>query len=198
MKRPTWVTAVGVLGIIFACLGILGAGQEMLMPKIMKMQQEMFTDFGEMIEAEIEKERAKQSYNGEQPPGGDEFPMGFFDSIINIFDFPEWYGTWSIIAGILKLLVCAFFLLASIQLLQLKPSSIHLFYGATGASIALGVLKGAIALSAGSFIATAMMIGGVFGIIIDIILIIVVVTGDKSAFYQQVQPPMPPPIPLNR
>ena len=193
MKRPTWVTVVGVLGIIFACLGILGAGQEMIMPKMMKMQKEMFTDFGEMIEAEMEKERAKQSFNGEQPPGGDEFPMDFFDSILNMFDFPEWYGTWSIIAGILKLIVCAFFLLASIQLLQLKPSSIHLFYGAAGASITLAVFKGAIALSAGSFIAMAMMVGGVFGIIIDIILIIVVVTGDKAAFYRQQPPPIPQP-----
>ena len=194
MKRPTWVTVVGVLGIIFACLGILGAGQEMMMPKMMKMQRDMFTDFSEMIEAEMEKERAKQSYTGEQPPGGDEFPMGFFDSIMNMFDFPEWYDTWSIIAGILKLLVCAFFLLASIQLLQLKPSSIHLFYGAAAASIVLGVFKGAIALSAGSFIAMAMMVGGVLGIIIDVILIIVVATGDKAAFYRQQPPPIPQPL----
>ena len=194
MKRPTWVTVVGVLGIIFACLGILGAGQEMIMPKMMKMQKEMFTDFGEMIEAEMEKESANQSNTEGQPPSGAEFPTGVFDTFINIFDFPEWYATWSIISGILKLLVCAFFLLASIQLLQLKPSSIHLFYGAAGASIALGVFKGAIALSAGSFIAISMMVVGIFGIIIDIILIIVVVTGDKEAFYRQRPPPIPQPL----
>jgi hypothetical protein len=191
MKRPTWVTVVGVLGIIFACLGILGAGQEMIMPKMLKMKKEMFTDFRKMIEAEMEKESANQSDNEGQHQGNAEFPVGMFNSFMKMFDFPEWYGTWSIISGILKLLISAFFLLASIRLLQLRPSSINLFYWAAGSSIALGVVKGAVALSGGSFIALAMMVGGVFGIIIDIILIIVVATGDKKAFYRQSPPPIP-------
>ena len=112
-----------------------------------------------------------------------------------MFDFPEWYGTWSIISGILKLLVCAFFLLASIRLLQLKPASIRLFYWAAGSSIALGVIKGAVAILAVSFIGIAMMLGGILGIIIDIVLIIVVATGNKQVFYRQGQPPIPPPLP---
>jgi hypothetical protein len=197
MKRPTWVTVVGVLGIIFSCLGILGAGQEMIMPKILKMQKEMFTDFEEMIEAEMERKRAKQSNRQGGHRGSAEFPVSMFKSFAKMFDFPEWYGTWSIIAGILKLLVCAFFLLASIRLLQLKPSSIRLFYWVAGSSIALGVIKGAVALLAVSFIGIGMMLGGILGIIIDIILIIVVATGNKEAFYRQGQPPMPPPLPQN-
>ncbi|MGD8669435.1 MAG: hypothetical protein PVF31_05095 [Desulfobacterales bacterium] len=84
MKRPTWVTIVGVLGIIFSCLGILAAGQEMIMPKILEMQKEMLSDIG-----------------------------------------------------------------------------------------------------------IAMMFGGIFGIIIDIVLIIVVATGNKEAFYRQGPPPIP-------
>jgi hypothetical protein len=43
-----------------------------------------------------------------------------------------------------------------------------------------------IILSAFSFMGIAMMFGGAFGALIDIILIIVVVTGDKEAF--QLQP----------
>ncbi len=191
MKRPTWVTVVGILGIIFACLGILGAGQEMIMPKMLKMQKEMFTGFGKMIEAEMEKERANQSNNEGEHQGGAEIPVGIFNSFTKMFDLPEWYGTWSIISGILNLLISAFFLLASIRLLQLKPSSINLFYGAAGSSIALGVLRGAVALTAGSFMGLAMMVGGVFGLLIDIVLIIVVATADKEAFYRQSPPPIP-------
>lgn len=191
MKKPTWVTVVGVLGIIFSCLGILGAGQEMLMPKMFKMQQEMLSNFETIVEQEMERERAKQNYQDDEYQSSPEMPMGMFESFSKMLDFPEWYGTWSIISGILKLLVCAFFLLASIRLLQLNPSSINLFYAAALASIALGLVKAAVAMHAGSFLAMAMIFGSVFGIIIDIILIIVVATGNKAAFYQQGPPPLP-------
>ncbi len=191
MKRPTWATVVGVLGIIFACLGILGAGQEIMMPKIFKFQKEIFSDFEKIIEEEIEKERSRQPDQEGRDKSDAEIPMGIFKSFTKMMDFPDWYGTWSIISGLLKLCVCALFLLASIRLLQVKPSSIKLFYWAAGSSIALGVLKGIVALSAVSFMAIAAMLGGVFGIVIDIVLIIVVATGDKEAFYGQRPPPLP-------
>ena len=191
MKRPTWATVVGVLGIIFSCLGILGAGQEIIMPKIFKFQKEMISDFKEIIQEEIEKERANQLDQEGGINSSADIPMGIFQSFIKMMDFPDWFGTWSIISGILKLLVSGFFLLASIRLLQIKPSSIRLFYWAAGSSIALGVLKGMVALSAVSFMAIAMMFGGVFGIVIDIVLIIIVATGNKEAFFRQSPPPLP-------
>ena len=190
MKRPTWATIVGVLGIIFSCLGILGAGQEIMMPKIFKFQKEMFSNFEEIIQEEIEKERTNHLDQEGENQSSAEIPLGIFKSFSKMLDFPDWYGTWSIISGILKLLVCAFFLLASIRLLQMKTASIRLFYRAAGSSIALGVLKGIVALSAVSFMAIAMMFGGVFGIIIDIVLIIVVATGNKEAFFSQTPPPL--------
>ena len=191
MKRPTWATVVGVLGIIFSCLGILGAGQEIMMPKIFKLQKEMFSDFEKIIQEETEKERTNQTDQEGENKSSSEIPMGIFKSFTKMMDFPDWFGTWLIISGILKLLVSAFFLLASIRLLQMKTSSIKLFYWAAGSSIALGVLKGIVALSALSFMAIAMMFGGVFGIVIDIVLIIIVATGNKEAFFSQSPPPLP-------
>jgi len=191
MKRPTWATVVGVLGIIFSCLGILGGGQEIMMPKIFKFQKEMLSEFEEIIQEEIEKERTNQLDQEGENKSSAEIPMGIFKSFIKMFDFPDWFGTWSIISGILKLLVSAFFLLASVRLLQMKTSSIKLFYWAAGSSIALGVLKGIVALSAVSFMAIAIMLGGVFGIVIDIVLIIIVATGNKEAFFSQSPPPLP-------
>ena len=191
MKRPTWATVVGVLGIIFSCLGILGAGQEIIMPKIFKFQKEMFSDFEKIIQEEIEKERTNQTDQEGENKSSSEIPLGIFKSFTKMMDFPDWFGTWSIISGILKLLISAFFLLASIRLLQMKTSSIKLFYWAAGSSIALGFLKGIVALSAVSFMAIAMMFGGVFGIVIDIVLIIIVATGNKEAFFGQSPPPLP-------
>jgi hypothetical protein len=108
-----------------------------------------------------------------------------------MWEFPEWYNTWAIISGLLILFVSAFLLFASIRLLQLKPSGIRMFYWAAGSKIALSVVMTAVALSALSFMGIAMMFGGVFGIVIDIILIIVVASGNKAAFYNNVPPPLP-------
>jgi len=191
MKRPTWATVVGILGVIFGCLGILSAGSEMMMPKMMKFQKQMFSDIQKIIEEDIEKQSAKQSYQKDKHRGDAEIPLKIFKAISQMWDFPEWYGTWSIIAGILKLLISALYLLASIRLLQIKLSAIKLFYWAAGSSVALGVLKAGVALSVASFMGIAMMFGGFFGIVIDIVLIIVVASGNKAAFYSQIPPPLP-------
>ena len=161
------------------------------MPKIFKFQQQMFSDFEQIIETEIEKQRAKQSDEGGENPVDVESTKGFFESFSKMWDFPDWYGTWSIISGILILFVSAFYLLASIRLLQIKPSAISLFYGAAGSKIALSILMTAVALSAMSFIGIVMLFGAVFGIVIDIVLIIVVASGNKAAFYSQIPPPLP-------
>lgn len=191
MKRPTWATVVGILGVIFGCLGILSAGSEMMMPKMMKFQKQMFSDIQKIIEEDIEKQSAKQSYQKDKHRGDAEIPLKIFKAISQMWDFPEWYGTWSIIAGILKLLISALYLLASIRLLQIKLSAIKLFYWAAGSSVALGLLKAGVALSVASFMGIAMMFGGFFGIVIDIVLIIVVANGNKAAFYSQIPPPLP-------
>ena len=191
MKRPTWATVVGVLGIIFGCLGILGAGTEMMMPKMLEFQKQMFSDFEKIIEEDIEKERAKNPDRGGEHRGDAEMPLKFFKSISQIWEFPEWFGKWSIIAGLLKLLVSALYLLASIRLLQLKLSAIKLFYWAAGSSIVLGALKAAVAIAAMSFMSIAMLFGGFFGVVIDIVLILVVASGSKEAFYSQMPPPLP-------
>jgi hypothetical protein len=191
MKRPTWATVVGILGIVFGGFGILSAGPQMMMPKIARFQQQLFSNIEKAIEADIEKQRAKRSDQDEENRGDAQFPKEFFKLFTKMWDFPEWYGTWSIISGILILSVSAFYLLASIRLLQTKPSGIKLFYWAAGSKIALSVLSAAVAVSAMSFLGIAMLFGGVFGIIIDIILIIVVATGNKAAFYNQIPPPLP-------
>ncbi len=174
MKRPTWVTVVGVLGIIFGCLGIIGAGQEIFMPKIMQIQKEMFS--------KMEETAAKQQPN--KPS------VEMLKSIQKMWEMPDWFGRWSMFTGIARALISAIYLLASIWLLMIKPVSIRLFYLAAGSSCVLGIIKGVVAFSALSyFIGIAMASGSTFGSLIDIVLIIVVATGDKSAF--QLASPQP-------
>lgn len=187
MKRPTWATIVGILGIIFGCFGILGGGQEIFLPKILKMQNEVFTKIEKMAK-EQQAQRDSEIINNEQDGKNPRpaFSLEIFEPMKKMFEVPDWFGLWSVLSGLAKAIVSAIYLLASIWLLQTKPLSVRLFYWAAGSSIALSILRGIIILSAFSFMGIAMMFGGAFGALIDIILIIVVVTGDKEAF--QLQP----------
>lgn len=187
MKRPTWATIVGILGIIFGCIGILGAGQEIFMPKMLKIQNEMFTEM-EKVAAEQRAKNSSEKINAEQDSRNQNLALSpeMFEPMRKMWEYPDWFGPWSIFTGVVKAIISAIYLLASIWLLQIKPSSISLFYWAAGLSIALCVLKGIATLSALSFMGMAMMLGSSFAAFIDIILIIVVITGNKEAF--QLQP----------
>jgi hypothetical protein len=174
MKRPTWATVVGVLGIILSSLGVLGAGQFMMMPKMMQFQKEMMAGMQESME------KQESTKDREMMP-----PKEMFKMFEKMWDTPEWYATWCIVAGLLSLLISGFYLFASITLLQVKPSAIRLFYTAVGLSIGLALLKGFAAASAMSFMGLAMLFGSMCGVVIDIVLVIVVATGDKEAFIRE-------------
>ncbi len=75
MKRPTWVIIIGIMGIVFGCLGILSAGQDILMPKILKMQKEMFVNI--------------QQFAEEDPDQDSSFPAKTFESMQSMWDVPE-------------------------------------------------------------------------------------------------------------
>jgi hypothetical protein len=190
MKRPTWATVVGVLGIIFGGFGILGAGQDMLMPYMFTIQKEIFAGIEEQVEREADKQRGEADSVGDHdqelekrrgiPFDGPPDPM--FKMMEQMWNFPDWFPAWSVASGIFRLLLNGFYIMASIMLLMVKPYSIRIFYIAAGTSIGFSIIKAGVLASALSFMGIAMMLGGIFGIIIDIVLIVVVAISDKTAF----------------
>ena len=185
MKRPTWATVVGVLGIIFGAFGILGGGQEILFPKMIEMQKEMFAKFEE-VHRQQELERASEATEEDNESRSDvvEFPFEMFKSMESMWDLPSWYGPWSAFTGSTKAILSALYLLSAIWILLMNPLSIKLFYWAAGLSILLCIVKGVVGVfGTGSFMVVAMSLGGSFGALIDVVLIIVVATADKTAFY---------------
>ena len=197
MKRPTWVTIVGILGVIFSSFGLLGAVQEMVMPKMMEVQQKMFTHMQEEIRREIERERARLQQNEGETQAhevdiSEEFPLEIPEFFKRIWDPPEWYGIWAVLSGIVKLFVSGFFLFASIGLLQVKLSAIRNFYWAAGLSIPLALIKGLVAyIGIGSFLGIFLLAGALFGIAVDSALLVVVAASDKKAFLRKLPPPLP-------
>ncbi|MBN2210719.1 MAG: hypothetical protein JW709_04915 [Sedimentisphaerales bacterium] len=185
MSRPTWATTVGIIGIILGCLGLMGGVQFMTMPAIMDMQKEMFSQ----MQKEFEKQATS---NSQQAP-----PSEVFKIFEKMWNMPEWYRSWCVVAGVIALFVCGFYIFASIRLLQTKPTAIKIFYAAAGTAIVFSVVKLGVALAAMSFMGLTMAGNGLIGIVINIILLIVVATGDKTAFLTQsvVESPSQYPLP---
>ena len=110
MKRPGWVTVVGVLGIIMGCLGLLGAGQTIMMPRIMEFQRQMFSG----IERAIENEQKQSESKGTPPKQGghpqrgrgtapaDWPPKEFLGLFNKMLAVPDWFNTWLVVSGILR------------------------------------------------------------------------------------------------
>ncbi len=164
MKRPTWVTVVGVCGIVLGCFGLLGSVQAMMMPTVMEFQKEIF--------AGLQEEMGRQQEGGEK----------VFEALNKMWDVPEWFNTWSVAAGVIGLFVSGFYIIASIFLLQIKRSSIQLFYTALSICICFALVKGIVAVSAMTIMGMSMMVWSVLGLIINIILLAVVATSDKKVF----------------
>jgi len=109
-------------------------------------------------------------------------PQEVMNMMQKIWDTPEWFDSWCIISGIMALIIAGFYIFASIGILQIKKSSVKMFYLAAGISIGFSILKGLIAMTAMPFMGIFVLIGGSFGVIINIILLIVVAKGDKRVF----------------
>ena len=177
MNRPAWATVVGIIGIILGCFGILGGGQTMMTPRMMEMQKEMQE---EMFTAMQEAAEKQGTANAQEAP-----PKEMFAFMERMLETPDWYGTFCVVAGIVAVCVSGFYIFASIQLLQTKPTAIRLFYAAIGLAIGLAIVKAVGAMATMTFMAMSMAMGGVFGLVINVVLLIVVITGNKEAFAVQ-------------
>jgi hypothetical protein len=174
MKRPTWATVISILGIILSLFGLLGGGQDIMMPKMMAFQKQIFSQM-----EDIQKKQALRKGTETVP---DEAFSQMVQSMEQMWSISERFEKWSVITGILKLIISGFGLFAYLCLIQVKPQAVKLVYWAIGLSIGLAVLKGALMLSSMSLMAMAMMFGSVLGLVINVVLLIVVITADKSAF----------------
>lgn len=178
-KKPTWVTVVAVIAIIFSSFGILGGSQEIIMPQMVEFQKKMFTTMTEQFKQEIDKQSAPTDPAAQQ---AQQTILGLFKMIESMFDFPDWYKSWLVVSGILSLLINGFYLLVAIWFLQLRRKAIPLIYTAFGLSITLGITKTVVAVNALSAYAMMMMGGGLIAIVIEMVLLIVVLTSNKECF----------------
>ncbi|HAK60868.1 MAG TPA: hypothetical protein DCO77_10870 [Nitrospiraceae bacterium] len=198
-KRPTWVTVVGIIGIILGCFGLLGAGQTILMPTIMEFQREMFSGFQKAFDNDPHWNQSNRGSTDKTEEFGREKkarphafpPKEFFAMFDRMLDMPAWFSTWALASGITALFVYGFYLYASIMLLLMKRPAVRLFTIALSVAIAFSLVKTGVAFASQSFMVFSMLAGGLFGIVVNTVLLIVIATSDKQAFAQH--QPSPPP-----
>ena len=178
-KKPTWVTVVAVVAIIFSCFGILGASQQIVMPQMAEFQKKIFTTMTSEFKREIDKQPAPSDPEAQRLQ---QTVFDLFKMIETMFDYPDWYKTWVVIAGIIGLLINGFYLLAAIWFLQLRRKGIPLIYTAFVLSIVLGITNTVVTANALSAFALIFMSGGLIGVVIELVLLIVVLSSDKACF----------------
>ena len=116
MKRPGWATAVGIIGVIWGCLGLLGAVLTLFMPVYMP---KLLMDAQSNIPTGQETEHLKM--------------------MTHLWNMPYLHNS-CVIIGLIGVFVSGFFILASICLLQVRRSAIKLIYAALAIEIIANIL----------------------------------------------------------
>ena len=180
-KKPGWVTAVAIIGIVLSGFGVMGGIQESLTPIMLEAQRAEY-------EAVIEEFNNITVDNGEYVSEEDQQIIEMIQSFTKFFEkilnMPEWYLNWLVISGIISMLVHGFYLFAAIWLMQLKPYAPRFLAVALPLSIAFAITRTTIAVQALDNMALLMMGGTLIAMVVEIILLIVLLVKDKSAFKQ--------------
>lgn len=177
-KPPAWATIVGILGICFGALGLMGGGYELMMPMMMSMQKKMMEGMKESI-----KEAPKAPASSAAKPSGPPVdPKAVFKTFEDFMSVPPWYERFAYINGTLQLLLAALYILASVFLLLVRRGAATFFLAVAAVSAVRNLAAVAIGLSTGSFFAFWSVGAGAAGFLIDLVLSIVVLVSDRSAY----------------
>ena len=179
MKRPTWVTIVGVLGILFGSLGIMNATQTVVLPQMLEWQKTFMHSF-----------MANMPQQPGAPAGKDV--AAAFESFWG--PIPGWFKVWCVVGGLLGLCLSATYIYAAISMLQLKRNAVRLFCVCSAAAIGLAVVRGLLAVFALRLMGASFLMASTASIAFHVVLLLVTATGDKSAFREPLIGSEPTPI----
>lgn len=181
MEKPTWVKTIGILGIIFGSLGLIGGANTMISPMVMELQKETVGGVREAVK-EAERDQRRRAARGGRRRKPQPSADRFFRSFEKMLDVPKWYKTFCIVSGFVTILICGVYIFSSICLLQMKPFAVKLFYVISGISIAFNLVEALVGMGATSWLMMGIWMNAAVGIVIDGVLLSVVATSDKMAF----------------
>src|SRR6266540_573234 len=177
-KPPAWANIVGILGICFGALGLLGGSYEVMMPMMLSMQKKMMEGMKDSIKETRQASKAGKA----NPPEPKVNPDAVFKTMEEFMSPPPWYEPFAYANGGLQLLLSALYILASVFLLLVKRGAATFFMSVASVSAVQGLAAVGFGLSASSFFAFWSVATGVVGFLIDLVLIIVVAVSDRSLY----------------
>lgn len=180
-KRPSWVSVIGILAIIFGLFGLMAGTQEIVMPQMLEMQTQMMENITRpQFEKSIEKHNAEIPSDKIEHP-----PEEFFKVMEDMLYFPDWYKSWAMVIGLVSIIVSTVYLVGGIFLLMMKKYAISLFGSILILSILWSTVRLGLYFQGEKGVLIFFIPGVVLSIIIDIVLIIVLAAAPKESFKQQ-------------
>jgi hypothetical protein len=172
MRKPGWVTTVGILGIILGGMGLLGSIQALSFNSLMAAQQQMLRTMGSRSDTE---------------PGA-QVATFFADLLSGV---PAWFGKWMVGAGLAGLVVFGAYLLASVRLFRVRPGAVPGFCWISAVVIAYSCAQGVAGYLAFGRLGAVFALMTLVSTAIYVALLSVAIASDKSAF-RSTPPPLPP------
>ena len=180
-KRPTWVTAIGVITLVFGLFSILGATQELLTPRFIDMQQTV-----EMHIHDMAKESSKDGKSNIKITIDDETLILSVDEVMaavtDVFDVPKWFAEWAFTIGVISMAIALLYCFGGISLLMANEISLPIFYCVMGMSILWEIIRIALFAQSEAILLLVQIPFSVFSIIIDVILLLIVLTSRRTSF----------------
>ena len=177
-KPPTWGLVIGILGVCFGALGLMGGAYEIMMPMMLSMQKKMVQSMEKSV-----KESASARKDCEPKPCAPKVdPDPAFKAMDEFMTAPPWYTVFAYVNGSLQLLLSALYMLAALFLLLVKRGAATFFLTVASISAVRNLVAIGVGVSAGSFLAFWSLASGAGGFLVDLVLITVVAASDRSAY----------------
>ena len=167
MTRPTWITIVGVLGIIFGALGMMNAAQTAVTPQMLEWQRRFMHSIVSSMPAQDKGPKAEDLEKA-------------FDSFWG--PVPHWFKPWSIAAGLIGLGLSVVYIYGMISLMLMKRWAVRLIYACSAAAIALAVARGVAGALALKLIGLNVMMTSAISLAFHCVLLLVIFANAKETF----------------
>ena len=179
-KPPAWGSAVGILGVIFGIMGLVGGAHELMMPALLDA-----LEVTKSMKPAIARKLPKTENFCPQAGGkscNNVAPTLRFEHRKGQLARPDWAKSWFLVNGSLGLLLGGAYILASVFLLLVKRGAPTIFLGVLVAGMLRNIVSGGVAIS-GGWVGGIWNIGAALsGFVIDLALLIVIVVSDKSPY----------------
>ncbi|MBI3134878.1 MAG: hypothetical protein HYZ14_09425 [Bacteroidetes bacterium] len=163
---PGWGKAVGILMIVFGALGVFIQIYKIMIPQILRMQNQMMNSFSQL-----------ETY--EQPN-----PFRTSGLALNeIMGLSELQANVLLYSGLLGFIACAVYIVGGAKLLSPKPANYNFAkYSLIGFLLLNAITTGLLTTSGPSIMVMGLLVYVILGLVIDVVLLIVLLSNNKTQY----------------